>query len=556
MPSAEIQDYIDDVLENPDTHCKWEQLAVKRHLEDLKNGEARGLYFDEDSANKIIEFFRILKFTKGKYAQKSFELEPFQKFRYWVIFGWKREDGSRRFRKVYIEGARKFGKTEEAAGLGLYMLLSDGEQGAEIYSGATKRDQAKIVFDAAKVMSKRLQQDSASASKRIGGSLNTIADLDTGSKFEPLASDSEKQDGLNPHLGIIDEYHAHKTSDLLEVIETGMGAREQPLLFIITTAGFNKNGPCFGLRKVITELLEGKKTDDSTFGIIYTLDEQDDWEDEKVWIKANPNIGRTPTWDYMRDQFTKAKNEGATKEVQFKTKNLNIWTDSSMAWISDEDWMKCDKGKLPDLKGKECFGGLDLASVSDFNSLSLNFPPQDGLPERCTLHFFWIPEGTATKKQEKASYYQWIQDGFITQTEGDVIDNKVISRDIQEILARYQVKAIGFDRFMAYHGVIQELSDVYDGFIEFGQGFVSMSEPTKKLEKLVRGQELNHGGNPVMRWMMGNIEIRIDPADNIKIDKGKSQEKVDGPVSLVMALGVENTTPEKVVSIYESGTEI
>lgn len=552
----QIDQYIKDIESGKIIACKWVRLAIKRHQEDLKQGHKRGLYFDEDSADRIINFFKNLRFTKGKYAKEPFDLEPFQKFRYWVLFGWKREDGTRRFRKCYIEGARKFGKTEEGGALCNYMLIADGEYGAEIYTAATKKDQAKITFKAAKVMAEGLRRDSKKANTRLGTSVNTIYDLETNSNIEPLASDSDKQDGLNPHLGIIDEYHAHRNSDLLEVIETAMGAREQPLLFVITTAGFNKQGPCFQLRKVITEILEGKKTDDSTFGIIYTLDEEDDWEDENTWIKSNPNIGRTPTWNYMRDQYRKAKNEGATKEVQFKTKNLNIWTDSSMAWINDKDWMKCDKGKLPNLTGKKCYGGLDLASVSDFNSLTLNFPPQDGLEERCFLYFFWIPGETARKKSDKADYLQWITDGYVKKTEGNVIDHRVIIKDISDLLTKYQVQSICFDRFLAYHGVVQELSDSYENMVEFGQGFLSMSEPTKDFQKMIKGEEFNHAGNPVMRWMMGNIEIKIDPADNIKIDKGKSQEKVDGPVSSVMSIGAENLTPEKVTSIYETDAKI
>lgn len=553
MTSAkqEVEKYIEEVENGKIPACKWVKLAIKRHQEDLKNAHKRGLYFDEEAADRVINFARKLKFTKGKYAKEPIELEPFQKARYWILFGWMREDGTRRFRKAYIEEARKGGKTEEGGFLCNFMMIADGEYGAEIYSVATKKEQAKITFQAAKVMAEQLRRDSAKAKVRLGTSLNKIFDLQTNSGIEPLASDSEKQDGLNPHLVIVDEYHAHKNSDLLEVLETGMGAREQPMLIVITTAGFNKQGPCFVLRKVVTEILEGKKTDDSTFGIIYTLDEEDDWEDETTWIKANPNIGRTPTWAYMRDQFIKAKNEGATKEVQFKTKNLNIWTDSSMAWINDKDWMLCDKGELPDLTGKQCYGGLDLAGTSDFNSLSLNFPPQDGVEERCSLHFFWIPEETARKKSGKADYRQWIADGFVKATEGSVIDHRFIIKDIDDLMVKYQIQAIGFDRHMAYSGVIQELQDLGAPMVEFGQGFVSMSEPTKRLERLVHSQDLNHAGNPVMRWMMGNIELKIDPADNIKIDKGKSQEKVDGPVSLVMALGMENTTPEKVTSIYE-----
>jgi phage terminase large subunit-like protein len=536
-----VDKYISDVQTENIITCKWVKLAVDRHMKDL---EREDIYFDEDAANRFLKFSSVCKYTKGELAKqgKRIEFTPQQVFRYWCLFGWKRSNGTRRYRRVYFEVARKNGKSEEAAVVSLYLTLFDKEEGAEVYTAATTMGQARIVHDAAMVMARKLKNDSPKYDSKInltggGRTAGNISMVETNSKCEPLPANDDKLDGLNPHGGIIDEYHAHKTNDLLEVIQTGMGSREQPMLFIITTAGFEKQYPCYSEeRKLALEVLQGIKKDDSLFTVIYTLDEGDDWKDPKLWVKANPNIGITPTLEYMQEQCEQAINKGVSKEVQFKTKNLNIWTDSSMAWISDDIWMKCD-GELPDLKGRECYAGLDLASVSDMNAFVLLFPPQNEGEKMYVLPYFWIPKNTIERKNEIGNYKQWQRDGFIREAGEDVVNQQVIIRDILEIAKDYNIKSFAFDRFLAYNGVIQELlSNDLSGY-EFGQGYRSMSQPTKELEGLVLGAKLNHGGNPVMRWQCGNIEISIDPADNIKMDKGKSREKIDGMVALVMALG-------------------
>ena len=544
MPKApnhkkQVEKYIDDVLSGKIVACKWVKLACKRQVDDLKNLSKKGYHFDEAAANKILNFFSALKFTKGEKAAnaENFIMEPFQKFRYWVLFGWKDKDGYRRFRKSYIEVARKQGKSEEAGGLCNYGLLADGEFGAEIYCAATKEKQAKIVLEVAKFMGRKLMRDSQKVNQLLGISKASMHVIETNSKVEAIASDSDKQDGLNPHFGIVDEYHAHKTSDVLEVLETAMGARNQPLLFVITTAGFNEQGPCFQLRRVACDILQGKKKDESFFAIIYTLDDEDDWHDEKNWIKSNPNIGDAPKWTYMRNQYTKAINEGYQKEVQFKTKNLNLWSSNSMGWVTDEEWQACNKGELEDLSGRECFGGLDLASVSDANAFTLLFPPDEEGELIKYLYFFWMPEVTVKKKSDIASYPEWVEDGYIVTTPGKIIAHRKIVDDINNLRKKYDIKAIGYDPYMAHHGVIQELDDDEIELIEIRQTYGNLSAPTMEMEKQVKGKRMNHGGNPVMRWMVGNIMIVMDYAENIKIDKKKSQEKVDGPVSQVMAIG-------------------
>jgi phage terminase large subunit-like protein len=531
--------------------CKWVHLAIDRHLNDLKRED---IYFDEDSANRFLKFSALCKYTGGELAAKNMNIEftPQQVFRYWCLMGWMNQDGSRRFRKVYFEVARKNGKSEEAAVMCAYFLLVEKDESKQIFTLATKQEQAKIVFLAAKVMIRKLAADSQSVKQLVNIGANNVSVLNTNSRLEPLSSRSEKQDGLSPSLGIIDEYHAHPNSDLLEVVQTGMGSRKQPMLFIITTAGFEKQFPCHSEeRKVAIEVLQGIKKDDSLFSVIYTLDDGDDWKDETVWIKANPNIGITPTWEFMRQQCQQAINQGTTKEVQFKTKNLNVWTDSSMAWISDDNWMQC-VGDLPDLTGRECYAGLDLASVSDMNAFVLLFPPTKEGEKFFILPFFWIPKSTIERKGEIANFRQWRANGLIREAGEDVINQQIIVRDIIEIAQKYTVKAFAFDRFMAYNGIVQGLTDAGLNGFEFGQGFVSMSQPTKELESLVLSKEICHDGNDVMRWQCGNIEIKVDPADNIKMDKGKSREKIDGMVALVMALGCAKAfEDEDSTSVYE-----
>jgi phage terminase large subunit-like protein len=536
-----VNKYIEDVTSGDLVACDLVKLAIKRHLKDLKR---KDLYFDEDAATRFLKFSALCKYTKGQLAKekRNIELTPQQVFRYWCLFGWMRLNGTRRYRRVYFEVARKNGKSEEAAIVSLYLTIFDKEEGAEVYCAATTMGQARLVHDAAMVMARKMKNDSPKLDALInltggGRTSGNISILETNSKCEPLPANDDKLDGLNPHGGIIDEYHAHKTSDLLEVIQTGMGSREQPMLFIITTAGFEKQFPCYSEeRKLAIEVLKGVKKDDSLFTVIYTLDEGDDWKDEKVWVKSNPNIGITPTFEYMHEQCDQAINKGVSKEVQFKTKNLNVWTDSSMAWISDEKWMKCGY-KLPDLTGRECYGGLDLASVSDMNAFVLLFPPIEEGEPTWILPFFWIPKNTIDRKNEIGNYKQWERDGFIREAGEDVINQGIIIRDIIEIAQKYTIKSFAFDRFLAYNGIIQELlANDLEGF-EFGQGYRSMSQPTKELEGLILGGNIGHGENPVLRWQAGNIEISIDPADNIKMDKGKSREKIDGMVASVMALG-------------------
>ncbi|MTI32808.1 terminase large subunit [Xanthovirga aplysinae] len=540
--------YIEDVISGKELVGHHVRCAVERHLTDLEQGQKRGIYFDEEAAQRPIDFFRFLTHSKGAFAGKPFELAPFQKFCLWVLFGWKNEDGTRRFKYAYKEIARKNGKTTFAAGLGLYMLVADGEQGAEIYTAATKRDQAKICFNEAKSM----VQKSKGLKKYITVYQHNIHIQASSSKMEPLSSEHDTLDGLNPHCSIVDEYHAHKTAELYNVMKSAMGAREQPLQFTITTAGFNKESPCYKLRKTCIDILEGRKQDDTLFALIYTLDEGDDWTDPKNWNKANPNLGVALKEKYLKDECNQAQNN-SSEIVNFLTKNLNIWTDASEVWIKDDDWMKGNIAVDPEaLKGRECFGGLDLAVTRDITALILLFPNEEE-ETFDILPFFWVPADNARERAERdqVDYPTWIREGFIFDTPGNVTDYGFIKQTILDLAEKYQIRSIAYDRYNATQLVL-ELTDEGLEMAPFGQGFVSMSAPTKELEKLAMQGKLQHSGNPVLRWMCSNVELRRDPAGNIKIDKAKSTEKVDGMVALAMAIGEYLTLfSEETGSIYD-----
>ena len=328
--------------------CEPVKLAVARQRHDLErqNTPDFPFYFDEQAAEKAIKTFKLLRHTKGEWATKRqlFQLQDFQAFEIACVFGWKKQDsGYRRFTRVYSETARKSGKTEKCAGIQAIGIL-EGEGGAEVYSAATTRDQARIVFDASKVMLQGLKSDGFKWAKPLKIQARVIKYND--GIIEALSAEAKTLDGKNPHFVIIDEYHAHPTSDVLNVMETGMGARAQPLLYVITTAGFNIESPCYHMRETALNILRGVKTDESFFAIIYTLDPEDDWEDESVWIKPNPNIGNTPKWDWMREQHQKAKNEGFAKAVEFKTKNLNLWLNQREQWIDDSIYQACANDEL------------------------------------------------------------------------------------------------------------------------------------------------------------------------------------------------------------------
>ncbi len=525
---AEI--YAEQVRSGEILVCEYVRLAVERYYADLDRALDMGRYFDKKAAMRAIRFIEKLKHTKGEWAGQRFRLEPWQQFVLWNIFGWQNADGTRRFRYAYIEIARKNGKTALSAGVGLYMLFADGESRPEVYSAATVKDQAKICFSDAVEIVKATDLKNYLTPYR-----NSIVYEFKGGTMKPLSSDYGTHDGLNPSCGIIDEFHAHKDNGMFDVIKSAFGARRQPLMFIITTAGFDKSGVCYAYRENVIKVLRGVNEDDSLFGIIYTLDDKSEWDDPKMWIKSNPNLGVSLSAEYLADQVKDAKNRPeAVRNVM--TKNVNLWVDAERTWILDDVWQKCIGTTDPaDLKGCACWGGLDLSNVSDITAYVLLFHEHDRFQ---LLPHFWIPEEKMLVKirKENINYDKWVAEGYVTVTPGNVIDYDFVKADILRIVADYDLRTSAYDRWNSSQTII----DLQNEGMEcnpFGQGYGSMSAPTKEFEKLVLTEKIEHFGNPVLWWMLASTLVKTDPAGNIKPDKEKSTQKIDGIVASIMALG-------------------
>lgn len=530
--------YIDDVISDKILVNDNIRLAVERHVRDMDNAKDLGIYFDEKSAKQYLKCSQFFRHTGSTAAKKRFNIQPFQAFALMNLYGWKRDNGLFRFTKFYFDIGRKNGKTEFAAlNANLRFCFLDMYQ-HQMYSAATKKDQAKITFNAAKIMLKQLTGESRHFKKKIDILKYRISIPDSESWFEYVASDADSLDGLMPGTVVIDEYHAHKTSEVLKVMETGMGATPNRLLMVTTTAGFNIEGPCYKYRKNNIDILNGRKHDESMFAMIFTLDEDDDWEDPSVWNKANPNNGVTITPDFLPDMYHSALNEGTTAITQFKTKHLNTWVRSENTWIDDKIWMEAGTNWDPDkMIGRECFGGLDLASTNDLTSLALFFP---GIPgdERHKLEVYhFVPSEQAIKrsKADFADYIEWAGDGWITLTGKVVTDYAVLEQVVMEAMERYNLMMIGYDRFNSSH-LVSRLRDMGAYMQPFNQSIYNITEPTREFERLANLKMIDHRNNPVMRWQLTNVAIKR-LGDYFKVDKEKSADKVDGVVASVMAIG-------------------
>ncbi|RIV20314.1 terminase large subunit [Fibrisoma montanum] len=529
--------YAEDVISGKQIVGKYIRLACERHLRDMERGKERGLRFDHAAGQQVIDFVSNLHHWKGAKARTAIELEPHQQFYLYSLFGWKRADGTRRFRKSYKKVARKNAKTTECAGKAMYAAYLDNEPGAQIYFVATKEDQARIGFKDVQEIIKV----TPGLPEIFQTFTKSVVCPENSSFMKPLGSDSKTSDGFDPSYGIIDEYHAHPNDGMVNVIESGTGARRQPLLDIITTAGFNKQGPCFKFEKVVKNVLEGVLEDDALFGLIYDLDDDDlkdtNWQNEDVWVKANPNLHASVYLSNLRDLCRSARNEGGEKEVNFKTKNLNIWVDAAKTWITDENWMKGAGSFKPEsLQGATCYGGLDLAVVGDFSALTLTFPMPDGSFRQ--LYYFWIPKDTVSARVAKglSNLQTWVKDGFVRVTEGNVTDFDVIERDVIELCEMFNVVSIAYDRNLA-NQLVNNLKNEGVNLTEYKQTAVNFTPPTQEFERLILSGKLHHGNNPVMRWMMGNVVIKRDINGNVRPDKDRAADKIDGPVSSIMSIG-------------------
>jgi phage terminase large subunit-like protein len=492
-------------------------------------------YFDHAEADFVCEFFReCLHHTKGEWAGQPLVLEEWQE-RDIVrpLFGWKRRNGLRRYRTAYVEVPKKNGKSTLGAGIGLYLLFADGEQGAEIYSVAADRDQAAIIFDTASTMrdTDDLLRQSSLAFKR------QITVHDTRSFYKVLSADVKTKHGLNANGVIFDELHAQPNRDLFDVMKGAGAARRQPLHFYITTAGFDRMSICWEMHDYADKILRGVLKDDSFLAVMYAADEKDDWTDPKTWKKANPNLGRSVKLEFLKNECKEAQEKPAYQNT-FKRLHLNIWTTQESKWLPYGAWDGCafevDEAALD---GRECLGGLDLATTTDLAAFVRVFPPaHEGEPIKI-LPSFWIPKDNieARVKRDRVPYDAWVRDGWVEATEGNVIDYKVIRKRILEMHAQTPLREIAFDRWGSV-AISTDLQEEGITMAQFGQGFASMSAPTKELLRLLLEKQIAHGGHPVLRWMADNVMVVSDAAMNIKPDRAKSREKIDGIVALIMAL--------------------
>lgn len=488
------------------------------------------------AADRAVAFINSLKHTKGIWHGKNFDLLPWQDKIIRDIFGTIKENGYRQYNTAYIEIPKKQGKSELAAAVALYMTCADGEWGAEVYGCASDRQQASIVFDVAVDM----VDQCPALKKRIKPVLSQkrLVYTPTNSFYQVLSAESYTKHGLNVHAVIFDELHAQPNRALYDVMVHGSGdARKQPLFFLITTAGTDRNSICWEVHQKAVDILEGRKHDSTFYPVIYGIKDDDDWTDEANWYKANPSLGTTVDIDKIRAAFNSAK-ENPAEENLFRQLRLNQWVKQSVRWMPMDIWDECAFAVNEDkLRGRECYGGLDLSSSTDITAFVLVFPPRTDDEKYIVLPYFWIPEETIDLRvrRDHVPYDIWKANGSIMTTDGNVIHYGFIEKFIGELNEKFNIKEIAYDRWGAVQ-MSQNLEDAGFTIVPFGQGFQSMSPPSKELMKLVLEKRIAHSGNEPLRWMMDNVYVRTDPAGNIKPDKEKSTERIDGAVATIMAL--------------------
>lgn len=496
----------------------------------------RTSHYDEAKADRAVAFIQNLRHTKGKWAGKRFILMPWQEQIVRDIFGIVRKDGTRQFHSAYIEIPKKNGKSELAAAIALYLLYADGEAGAEVYGAAADRQQASIVFDVARHMVN--QNRALSRRAKINASTKRIINHDNNGFYQVLSAEVGTKHGLNVSGLVFDELHTQPDRRLYDVLTKGSGdARQQPLFFFITTAGENRASVCYEVHTKAVDILKGRKKDPTFYPVIYGLPDDADWHDEKNWYMANPSLGETISIDRVRENYQDALGNPVEENV-FKQLRLNMWTSGVIGWMPEHVY---DKGKAPidmdALLGRDCYAGLDLSSTSDITAIVLVFPPRTEDEKYIVLPFFFLPEETMQLRcrRDHVLYDVWAGRGFINVTEGNVIHYGFVQQFIVDLGKKYHILEIAFDRWNATQ-MVQNLEDEGFTMVPFGQGFRDMSPPSKELFKLLMEGSITHGGNPVLRWMAMNVVMRKDPAGNIKPDKDKSVEKIDGVVAWIMGL--------------------
>jgi len=514
-----------------------------------KKIDIKKYYLDEKLAMKCIKFSSLLKHTSGEFAGINFQFQEWQIKSIIDIFATKHKDGNfkglRRYQRALFFMPKKNGKSEFAGLLHAVMFFIDTDKAKEQYSIATEAEQAKIIHKVFLTMLKQEPELYRLIKHTVKPPRITKEEGAFTDEFQSLTSTADTKDGLRPSFLTVDEGHAHTSKALYQIMTDGLAGRNEPLEIHLSTAGYNKQGFFFmDIYSYAKKLQQGIIKDERFYAVLFEPDEKDledplFWKNPKIWAKANPNLGASPTYSYMEGKISTAENSEASL-IAFKTKHLNVWCDKQDTWISTQKWEDSSKYEINEekLKGHECYAGLDLSSTTDITALVYVFPKEDEYDVLCR---FWIPEDNMRERErrDKVPYSQWVRDGYIQVTDGNVIDYAFIEKQIKDDCEKFDVQEIAYDRWNSSSLVVNLENEGVSQMIPFGQGFASMSTPTKQIETLVLQKKLNHGNNPVLTWMMSNVALRKDPADNFKIDKAKSSEKVDGMVSLAMALGVK-----------------
>lgn len=493
-------------------------------------------HYDKKKADRAVTFIENLCHTKGKWAGTRFWLLPWQEQLIRDIFGIVKADGNRQFRTAFVEICKKVGKSELAAAIALYLLYADNEPSAEVYGAAADRQQASIVFDVAKQMVE--MSPALMKRSKLMAATKRIVNYGNAGYYQVLSAEVGGKHGFSVSGLVFDEIHTQPNRQLYDVLTKGSSdARQNPLHFIITTAGNDRHSIAYELHTKAVDILEGRRVDPTFYPVVYGLKDDEDWEDEANWYKVNPSLGYTVDIERLRDAYREAKQNPAD-EITFKWLRMNMWVSSTTAWIPDAIYMRGNEPiDMDALEGRDCYAGLDLSSTGDITALVLMFPPRNMDEKYIVLPFFWVPEDTIPRrvKANSVPYDVWEKQGHILATEGNVIHYDFIEKFIYDLAEKYHILEIAVDRWNATQ-MIQNLEGEGFTIVPFGQGFSSMSAPTKEFYRLLMEGQIIHGGHPVLRWMAGNVVIDTDPAGNIKVTKAKSKEKIDGIVAAIMAL--------------------
>lgn len=543
MPKRAEQ-YIKDVLSGKKPAPKYVRAAVKRHVEDLEKSKKKNFEytFSRQEAERAIQFIELNRFAENEKSDQPFVLLPWQAFIVFCAYGWRRKsDGKRRFVKAVIAVPRGNGKTELLAAIGNYALLAENERDPQIFWAATKKAQARLGWQRQKTMVERLRRDFPEVSAMCNTSAHAIYEINGMGSVKYMGRDSKTEDGFSPFYALIDEYHAWKDNERMNVLESGMVKRARPMTWIITTEGYERDMPWDELDGYCKHMLDGVVPQDELFAILFQPDKEDDWEDPKTWVKVNPSLGESVHFDQFETRYRQAKAQGLTTEIDFKIKNLNIKVRGGMGWVKDEHWQACGGPiDLEELKGKTCYGGIDLSSTFDFSSLCLMFP--DEVNGDKYLWWNWLPEERFLQRAHKFPVFlDWERDGYISVVPGNAIDYEYIRNVVNDACKDFNVKVIGCDPANAWQ-LIGNLQSDGVNIEQYPMSWMKVSEPSKQFARKIASGEMHHGDNPVARWMIQNVKIKTDANGNLRPHKGdstgnKNEACIDGIIAAIIAYG-------------------